>query len=222
MWTGALETISRRPRAAVEECLHALRRKDFLRHERRSAVGGETQFTFLHLLTRDVAYGQIPRANRADKHRLAAEWLESLPADRAEDRAEMIAHHYLSALELARNAGRDTTEVAERARFALREAGDRAVALNAFRPAMQFYSAALDLWPDADQGDRARLLYRLVSAKVHGGGVETGDYERAYEALLAVGERELAAEAAVLAGVTETNRGNQDRVLGQHRVARKA
>ena len=212
VWTGALETISRRPRAAVEEYLHALRRKDFLRHERRSAVGGETQFTFLHLLTRDVAYGQIPRANRADKHRLAAEWLESLPADRAEDRAEMIAHHYLSALELARNAGRDTTEVAERARFALREAGDRAVALNAFRPAMQFYSAALDLWPDADQGDRARLLYRLVSAKVHGGGVETGDYERAYEALLAVGERELAAEAAVLAGVTETNRGNQDRV----------
>ena len=124
----------------------------------------------------------------------------------------MIAHHYLSALELARNAGRDTAEIAERARFALREAGDRAVALNAFRPAMQFYSAALDLWPEADREDRARLLYRLVSAKVHGGGVETGDYERAYEALLAVGERELAAEAAVLAGVTETNRGNQDLV----------
>jgi class 3 adenylate cyclase/tetratricopeptide (TPR) repeat protein len=209
VWTGALETISQRSRSSVEECLHSLRRKDFLRHERRSAVAGETQFTFLHLLTRDVAYGQIPRANRADKHRRAAEWLESMPADRAEDRAEMIAYHYLSALDLARSAGQETAELAERARLALGEAGDRAFALNAFRPAVQFYEEALGLTPE-DDPQRPRLLYRLVTTRVHGGGVEPGDYETATEALLAAGERELAAEAAVLAGVTETNRGNQD------------
>jgi class 3 adenylate cyclase/tetratricopeptide (TPR) repeat protein len=209
VWTGALETISQRPRSTVEECLHSLRRKDFFRHERRSAVAGETQFTFLHLLTRDVAYGQIPRANRADKHRRAAEWLESMPADRAEDRAEMIAYHYLSALDLARSAGQETAELAERARLALGEAGDRAFALNAFRPAVQFYEAALELTLE-DDPHRPRLLYRLVTTKVHGGGAEPGDYEKATDALLAAGERELAAEAAVLAGVTETNRGNQD------------
>jgi class 3 adenylate cyclase/tetratricopeptide (TPR) repeat protein len=183
VWTGALETISQRPRASVEECLHALRRKDFLRHERRSAVAGETQFTFLHLLTRDVAYGQIPRASRADKHRGAAEWLESLPADRAEGRAEMIAHHYLAALELARSAGQDTTELSERARRALTEAGERALTLNAFAPALQFYTAALDLTTTAGP-ERAHMLYR--------------------------GERELAAEVAVMAAVMQTNRGEQD------------
>ena len=169
VWTGALETISQRPRASVEECLHALRRKDFLRHERRSAVAGETQFTFLHLLTRDVAYGQIPRANRADKHRWAAEWLESLPADRAEDRAEMIAHHYLAALELARSAGQDTSELSERARRALAEAGERALTLNAFAPAIQFYTAALELTTTAGP-ERAHMLYRLMTAKMYGGG----------------------------------------------------
>ena len=61
----------------------------------------------------------------------------------------MIAHHYLAALELARSAGQETSELAERARLALGEAGDRALALNAFAPAMQFYSAALGLTPTA-------------------------------------------------------------------------
>src|SRR5262249_48943471 len=143
VWTGALERISGRPRAAVEGSLHALRRKDSLRHERRSAVAGETQFIFLHLLTRDVAYGQVPRAARGEKHRRAADWLESMPADRAEDRAEMLAHHYLAALELASKTGQDTADIAQHARVALREAGERAFALNAFGPALNFFQAAL-------------------------------------------------------------------------------
>jgi class 3 adenylate cyclase/tetratricopeptide (TPR) repeat protein len=217
VWTGALETISKRSRTAVEQCLHSLRRKDFLRYERRSAVAAETQFSFLHLLTRDVAYGQIPRASRAEKHRLAAEWLESLP-DRGEDRAEMIAHHYLSALELARSAGQGPSDLADRARLALREAGDRALALNAFGPAIQFYEAALDLWPE-DDGDRARLLYRLLSAKMYGGVADPAEFAAASEALLAVGERALAAEAVALAAMTETNRGSQDTMWGYIRRA---
>ena len=43
--------------------LHALERKQFIRRERRSAVAGETQYAFRHVLLRDVAYGQIPRAS---------------------------------------------------------------------------------------------------------------------------------------------------------------
>ena len=75
-----------------------LERKQFVRRERRSSVGGETQYAFLHLVIRDVAYGQIPRAQRAEKHRFAAEWIQSLTPDRTEDRAEMLAHHFLAAL----------------------------------------------------------------------------------------------------------------------------
>ena len=62
-----------------------------MRRERRSSVGGETAFVFRHVLVRDVAYAQIPRARRAETHRLAAEWLEGLAGDRAEDLADLIA-----------------------------------------------------------------------------------------------------------------------------------
>ena len=94
-WPGALP-------GADERVLHALERKEFVRRDRRSSIAGETQYAFLHALVRDVAYGQIPRAERAEKHRRAAEWLGSLAGDRTEDHAEMLAHHYREALSLAR------------------------------------------------------------------------------------------------------------------------
>src|SRR5690348_2155589 len=86
-WPGALP-------GADGRALHALERKEFVRRDRRSSIAGETQYAFLHALVRDVAYGQIPRAERAEKHRRAAEWLSSLAGDRAEDHAEMLANHY--------------------------------------------------------------------------------------------------------------------------------
>ena len=71
-------------------------------------MAGETEYAFAHVLVRDVAYGQIPRAARAGRHLHAAGWIESL--GRPEDHAEMLAHHYLSALELARAANQDTVD----------------------------------------------------------------------------------------------------------------
>ena len=108
----------------MEERLHGLERKEFVQRARRSSVAGETEYAFRHLLLRDVAYGQIPRPARAEGHRRAAEWLESL--GRPEDHAETLAHHYVSALDLAKAAGIEVAGLADRARPALREAGDRA------------------------------------------------------------------------------------------------
>ena len=79
--------------------LHSLERKGFVRRQKRSSVEGETEFAFAHALVRDVAYGQIARADRAKKHRGVAEWIEGL--GRPEDHAEMLAHHWQSAFELA-------------------------------------------------------------------------------------------------------------------------
>ena len=124
-WPGAVASMGDRSPFALEEPLHALERKEFIRRERRSAVAGETQYAFLHALVRDVAYGQIPRGQRADKHRLAAEWIDSLSSERSEDRAEMLAHHYRQALELARAAGVDA-RASPRARAAGPHRGDGA------------------------------------------------------------------------------------------------
>src|SRR5207249_8746628 len=129
-WLGAVCSVGDVERQAAERRLHALERKEFVRRERRPSVAGELEYAFRHLLVRDVAYGQIPRAARAQQHRLAAEWVDSL--GRSQDHAEMLAHHYLSALELTRAAGQETVALEAPARLALREAGDRARALNAF------------------------------------------------------------------------------------------
>ena len=134
---------------SLDELLHALDRKEFVRRERRSTVGGQTEYAFRHGLVRDVAYGQIPRARRAESHRRTAEWIEAL-SERSEDFAELLAHHYSSALELASAVGADLGDLRDRARLALRTAGRRALSLGALPAAARFYSAALELWPDED------------------------------------------------------------------------
>ncbi|MGN6171623.1 MAG: hypothetical protein ACTHPS_01465, partial [Streptosporangiaceae bacterium] len=62
-WPGALTALGGTPgQDELEDKLHRLERKQFVRRERASSVAGEMQYTFVHVLLRDVAYGQIPRA----------------------------------------------------------------------------------------------------------------------------------------------------------------
>jgi class 3 adenylate cyclase len=193
-WLAPLVAMGAGEPRTVERGLHSLARKEFVRAERRSSVADEAEYAFHHLLVRDVAYAQIPRALRAEKHRHAAEWIDSLGAGRAEDRAEMLAHHYLSALELAGAAGQETGALAERARLALREAGDRAAALNAFAAAARFYGQALELWPRADP-ERPYLLLRSGHARWQAEEAGAEEIEQARDELLELGDREAAAEA---------------------------
>ena len=93
----------------VELALHELVRKELVRPARTSSMEGEIEYSFWHLLVRDVAYSQIPRAQRSRRHRAAAEWIERKAGERVEDLAEVLAHHYLQALELAEAAG-DTAQ----------------------------------------------------------------------------------------------------------------
>ncbi len=94
-WLGSVAEIAGIPRHEAEGLLHGLERKELVRRDRRASVAGETEYSVRHVLVRDVAYGQIPRAVRADLHLRAAAWIVSLGDDRAEDRAEMLAHHYV-------------------------------------------------------------------------------------------------------------------------------
>jgi class 3 adenylate cyclase len=103
-WSGALAGMRGIDRMEVEELLHGLARKEFVRRERRSSVARETEYAFRHIVVRDVAYSQIPRAERGERHALAAGWIEAL--GRLADHAELLAQHYLSAIELAQAAGR--------------------------------------------------------------------------------------------------------------------
>jgi class 3 adenylate cyclase/tetratricopeptide (TPR) repeat protein len=196
-WLGAVAHIGGGAPRIVEDRLRSLERKEFVRRERRSTVEGEVEYSFRHLLVRDVAYGRIPRAQRAEKHRLAADWIESL--GRPEAHAEIFAHHYSRALELARAAGKDTRAIGMRAREALAEAGDRAAALKSWAPAARFYGAALDLW---SRDDPTWALLRFRHGKALFWAEESGAeaLSEARDALLAAGDRGTAAEAEVMLG----------------------
>jgi tetratricopeptide (TPR) repeat protein len=204
-WAGAL----RRDSAAVRDALHSLERKDFVRRERRSSVEDDEEYAFRHLLVRDVVYGQIPRAARADKHRRTAEWIEAL--GRPEDHAEMLAHHYVSAIDYARAAGLDDSELADPTRQALRSAGDRAYALNALTAAARYYEHALELWPETDE-TRPRLLLQLAQTQYFAGDERRErTLERAREALMAAADNEGAAEADAFLAELWWHRGQRDR-----------
>ena len=203
-WASAL---GRAP-GEVASAMHLLERKGFVRRQRRSSVEGETELAFAHALVRDVAYGQIARGERAAKHRRVAEWIESL--GRSEDHAEMLAYHWSSALELTRAAGADDDELTRRARLALRDAGDRAFALNAYPVAAAQYEDALALWPP-DDPQRPRLVFRRATA-LHFAGDERRfpALEEAADELLSRGDRETAAEATAFLSHAEWYRGNRE------------
>ncbi|MCA1832148.1 MAG: AAA family ATPase, partial [Actinobacteria bacterium] len=190
-WLGALSPAGEQ-RRLVEDRLHALERKDFVRRERASSVAGDVEYSFRHVLFRDVAYGQIPRAERAQKHRRAAEWIQCL--GRPEDHAEMLAHHYLRALELGRSAGIDTAGFADRAASALTDASDRAFRLNAYGTAARYQRAALDQLAAADPR-RPRLLLSLGTALWLLGEPDVEVLEGARDGLLVSGDIEGAGDA---------------------------
>jgi class 3 adenylate cyclase len=216
-WLGAVEAVDGLSQHEAEDLLHTLERKEFVQRSRASSVAGESEYVFRHLLIRDIAYTQIPRAARSLKHRHAAAWIESL--GRPEDQAEMLAHHYLEALELAEVAGLDASGLGESARLALRDAGDRAAGLYALDAAERLYDAALRLWPE-DDPERAQLLFRRA-APVR--SLDGGDAERlaeARDALVAAGDRMRAAEAEMLLSLTFWMEGKRE--LGDEHGQRAA
>ena len=205
-WLGTVAAIGGGDPAALEHQLHELERGRFVRRSRRSSVPGETEYAFLHLLVRDVAYGQIPRADRAEKHRRAADWIGSLGSDRLEDRAELLAYHYGAALELTRAAGRDPSALEAPARLALRAAGDRAYALGAYAAAEHAYQDAAALWPPGDPERSALLLrYGRTLSLDRDAGSEV--LTEARDGFLASDQRDAAAEAELLIGDLAWRRG---------------
>src|SRR5262249_34782841 len=129
-WGGALAEMALRDPGSVREELHQLARKELVRPARSTSVEGESEYVFWHALIRDVAYGQIPRAQRATKHVAAAEWIERIAGERIADQAELVAHHYGEALAATRAAGeRPAPELEGKAAEFLVLAGIRSMAL---------------------------------------------------------------------------------------------
>jgi class 3 adenylate cyclase/tetratricopeptide (TPR) repeat protein len=150
-WVGAVAALSGAPDAEVTGVMKDLARNELIRPVRSSSMAGQAEYTFWHVLMRDVAYAQLPRAWRAARHAAAADWIEELAGDRAEDFADVLAHHAGTALDLAVQTGDEV--LAERVRPAtarfLLQAGERALRLDATAGFDQL-ERAVTLVPDGD------------------------------------------------------------------------
>ena len=157
-WDGALLELGHRDQAEVDVALQDLIGKHLVRRVRRSSMLGEHEYAFAHALAREVAYAELPRAQRARKHAAVAAWLEAKAGSRIDDLAETLARHYTTALDMARAGGlTDLAEsLVEQAIHCLRVAGARAVNLDV-AAAERYLGRALELAED-DSPERQLLL----------------------------------------------------------------
>jgi class 3 adenylate cyclase len=154
-WRGAIERMVDAEREQLTELLAALERRDLIRRETVSAIEGEQQYTFTHVLIRDVAYDLLPRARRRERHEQCARFLEESTAEIGEAGAA-LARHWRDAGDNGR-ALQFFVAAAEQAERGW--AKDRAVT---------FYREALALVPDDDtRREMQKRLALAVQAYLH-------------------------------------------------------
>jgi tetratricopeptide (TPR) repeat protein len=214
-WVGALAEIGGDNEDELEVALHELTRKELVRPSRTTSMEGESEYSFWHILIRDVAYSQIPRADRARRHRAAAAWIERKAGERVEDLAEVLAHHHLEAIQLFEAAGEhdEASAFAAAARQFLALAGERALGLDTAQAESRF-ARALELTPD-DDPERPVVVARWAEAAYQAGRLAQSAevLDDVLDSLRASGKTEATARALQL-------RSRLAQRLGQgHRVA---
>ncbi len=86
----------------VDEALAALEARDLVRREPTSQLGGDVEFTFKHMLIREVAYATVARAPRRQRHAAVALYVEETIEGSSETLAWVLAHHWREAGEPSR------------------------------------------------------------------------------------------------------------------------
>ncbi|TMK34112.1 MAG: hypothetical protein E6G58_12255 [Actinobacteria bacterium] len=160
-WRGVLNGIGELD--AVDEALDGLEERGLILRRPLSQVEGDVEFSFKHVLIRDVAYGTLPRSSRRDLHAAVARFLEKALADPA-DLGWLLAHHWREAGDVDA-ARRYLLGAAERARDAL-----------AVEETYDLFTRALDLATTDEDRRRIRLRRGLALTELE-------DYARA-DALL--------------------------------------
>jgi predicted ATPase len=148
-WHDALLALS--PEPDIDHVLEELERRDLIRREAGSLIENEQQWTFTHVLIRDVAYELLPRADRARRHEAVAQFFERSTGS-SNEAIGALAHHW-------RDAGDFERAIAHLTRAA--EQAERGWAKD---HAVMLYREALQLVPEDDTERRSALRRRLAVA----------------------------------------------------------
>jgi len=157
------------------------------------------RFAFRHILIQEVAYGTLPRSERARLHAAAARWGESIAGEREVALAEVLAFHYREAAVLYTALEPNTEATQQTRRQAakwLLKAADVAAAAGATPEAVRHIRASFDF---VDAGQVPRLHERIGDLTAGDSGLE--EYRLAleqYEASNASVDDQLRALAGML------------------------
>jgi predicted ATPase len=135
----------------LAQVLDALERRYLIRRERVSAIEGDHQYAFKHMLIRDVAYELLPRARRRELHEQCALFLEDVTSEIGEAGAALARHW--------RDAGHPSKALEYLVAAAEQE--ERGWAKD---HAAELYREALALVPEEETERRSELRRRLAIA----------------------------------------------------------
>ncbi len=158
----------------ADEAVAALIDRDLLR------PSGATALTFRHILIREVAYGTLPRAERARLHAAAGAWVEheAVAGQREDELAELVAFHLREAVTLGRLLGEQASpDLVTRTVAWLRRAAEAAAAGAASAEAARHLNAAIELAPRELLAD----LYERLGQVWVGGDQAAEAFEHAYQ-----------------------------------------
>src|SRR5438445_1325990 len=162
------------------------------------------RYAFRHILIQEVAYGTLPRAERARLHAEAARWVETITPGRETALSGILAFHYREAAVLytALEPGSELTAlIRDKAAQWLLRATDVAVAAGATPEAVRHLRATFDfvdpaLRPrlherigDLTAGDSGLEEYRLALEGYEAAGAPADDQLRALAGMLMVSTR---------------------------------
>jgi class 3 adenylate cyclase len=154
--------------------LRLLEERDFVRRRAGSSMAGEREYVIKHALTREVAYGSLPRARRARIHAAFAEWLERQGKGR-DQLAPLLAHHYAEAVspedaDLAwAGAEAELGRLRAKALLWLEAAAQLALRRYEIEDALELLQQALSLRPDDEAQARVwRTVGRANALKFDG------------------------------------------------------
>ena len=159
-WEGSLVAAAEEEGIDLGETLAKLEQKDLVVTIPRSRIAGEREYSFKHVLIRDVAYGMLPKAVRCRKHVEVGEFIRDRAGEQIDAFVGLVAEHYSRAVALGAESGLEPAELAELRRQALElleSAGDAAAALYSNAEAFERYQSALELTDEIDPAARARI-----------------------------------------------------------------
>jgi class 3 adenylate cyclase/tetratricopeptide (TPR) repeat protein len=168
---ATLAAVAERPRAEVERVLDSLVAKQVLAFIDEPLSAERGQYVFLQGLVRTIALGTLSRRDRKARHLDVARHLQETWGEDAGDIAEVLASHYLDAVQADPDAP-DAEAIRASACQTLADAGRRALSLALGPEARRHFERAAELATEPET--QGRLLREAGTA-----GHLSGDHEDA-------------------------------------------